>query len=58
MKSVIKFIAKRDGISLNEAHLKVVHTKIHILKNPDKAEEILMEELGLDISYKEKILCK
>lgn len=51
MEEVVKILMERDGLSYEEACNLFSDVQDMILDNPDEAEDILLEELGLEMDY-------
>ena len=58
MSRIKKILMKRDGYSAEEADQAIKETRDLILSsNPYDADEIIMEELGLEPDYLMDLLC-
>ena len=51
MNTVVKILMKRDGMTKEDAVALVEETSEEIMMNPDEAEEIMMNNLGLEMDY-------
>lgn len=51
LKKIAQIIADRDEESLEDAMKRVKEVRELIYNDPDSAEDILMEELGLEMDY-------
>ena len=56
MNKVIEILMKRDGIDKEYAEALVKETRDEIMINPDMADEIIEDYLGLEPDYLEYIL--
>jgi len=56
MNKVIEILMKRDGTNYEDARDLVKETRDEIICNPDEAEEIIEDYLGLEPDYIENIL--
>ena len=51
MNKVIEILMERDGMDYEDARSLVKETKDEIISNPDEADEIIMNYLGLESDY-------
>lgn len=51
MEKLIKILMERDGMDYEDARLLILETRDEIIENPDEAEDIILEYLGLEIDY-------
>ena len=48
---VIKILQERDNMSYDEANDLVCETRTMIIRNPEEADEIMCDQLGLEPDY-------
>lgn len=48
---VIKILQERDNMSYDEANDLVSETRTMIIRNPEEADEIMCDQLGLEPDY-------
>lgn len=51
MNQVIQILMERDGLTEKEANELLSDVRDMICEDPDEAEDIVMEELGLEMDY-------
>lgn len=51
MENIIKILMKRDNMSYSEAKTLCEQTKDEMIGDPDNADEIMMDNLGLEMDY-------
>lgn len=48
---VIRILEERDGMSIEDAKILIDETREMILQEPEDAEQIMAEQLGLEPDY-------
>lgn len=48
---VLNLVIDYTGLNKDQAHKLIAEVRREIIENPEEAEDILMEELGLEIDY-------
>lgn len=56
MNRVIDILMKRDGMEYEDARNLIKETQDEIISNPNEADEIIQNYLGLEPDYLEDIL--
>lgn len=51
MNSVVKILMERDGMTKEDAIALISETREEILMNQNEAEEIMMDNLGLEMDF-------
>ncbi len=56
MEKIINILISRDNMEYEDARALVIETRDEIISNPDLADEIIMDYLGLEPDYLEDLL--
>lgn len=56
MEKIINILISRDSMEYEDARALVIETRDEIISNPDLADEIIMDYLGLEPDYLEDLL--
>ena len=56
MEKIINILISRDNMEYEDARALVIETRDEIISNPDLADEIIMDYLGLVPDYLEDLL--
>lgn len=51
MKKVIEILMERDGMTAEEAKELILETRDEMLEDPTNADDIMMDNLGLEPDY-------
>ena len=56
MNKIVEILMERDGITEEDARALIEETRDEIMCNPENADEIIQDDLGLEPDYLDYIL--